>query len=1236
MAALPTGLDASQRTQLERLVNRARATLETDLASQAEGRFGIHSDGTIEEEQDLSDDASGRTTRRELVEIIDHIRTLGESQSDAVARLLREATFTHLNRLLAIRIAEAIDLLPESLANGQQSRGFRDLGEIMPVLAEDYWGYLLLCGDELSADAPALFDPRNPLLALAPSTPAFDEIVALLSDSEAVPLWLAPDALGWAYQFFNTGDERRAMREESAPRSSRELAVRNQFFTPRYVVDFLVQNTLGRRLIENDPTSPLLGELSLLVDPPTAPGPALDLNETTVLDPACGSGHFLLGCYDLLERAWELRGVPPSESAPAIVASLWGVDIDPRCAQVASAAIVLRARRHCRDLPIPRPNIVTARSLPSEAPALDADLGLTPDQRSLVERISEVLADAPLLGVLLKVEDALEQEIRHATFGGDAATLPLTEDAFSRVEADLMSHLQAVADQASSSVGERLLAAEADDALRLVELVRNQYDVVLMNPPFGEPVPSTKAYLKSAYPWVPAKDANLFAAFVGRGVALCRDGGYVGAITSRAGMFNTTYQAWREQVFLGHQLTAVADLGGGVMEQAMVEAAAYVIGHKPRDAHRPVPFIRLLDERPRAAALQEAIEHLRQGADDERVYRVTLADLEAIPGHPVAYWMHPSLRELFQRLAGIEGQAADVRIGTQTGDDFRFLRCAWEVRPSRVARTREDTHSRKRWVAFAKGGEYSPYWSDVHLVLDWEHDGEVLRAFPGSRVQNTKYMFGEGVTWPRRTQGGFNPSVLPPGCAFGDKGPGVFARPGTDPLLLLAWLNSRPARCLLDAVATFGSYEVGAVQRVPWPGQVAARDAAQIVEHARVVASAVQARDEVDETTRSFVAPELSRASGTLAQRLESWYSEQDSREVLAIDALGALESDWARALGFDTGVQEYIEKELGVPVWELSDQRATGDQAVFLAEGVAAPAGSFTVSPALEPASRVLGLHPRRIAEARKGFPPDTDVKRRAAVRLASWLVGVAVGRWDASALKVQEPFELVEPLPISSPGELVGSSSKSILIDEPGHDEDIVEGMRLAAMQAFGDGTQDILDELSQMLGARDLRAYMSKTFFRDHLAMYTKSRRKAPIYWPLTVPSRKWGVWLYAPTLSRETLYAVASEAARRERFAVEAIARLQRAQQDGADGGPARKIAEDLDSEEELAEELRRFRTEAERIAGLGWEPDLDDGIVLCAAPLADLFPGWRDAAKKREELRSGRYEWATVAKWARQL
>ncbi len=151
-----------------------------------------------------------------------------------------------------------------------------------------------------------------------------------------------------------------------------------------------------------------------------------------------------------------------------------------------------------------------------------------------------------------------------------------------------------------------------------------------------------------------------------------------------------------------------------------------------------------------------------------------------------------------------------------------------------------------------------------------------------------------------------------------------------------------------------------------------------------------------------------------------------------------------------------------------------------------------------------------------------------------------------------------------------------------------------------------------------------------------MYSMSRRKAPIYWQLQVPSKTWGIWLYAPRLSREMLFAVVRETEQRQRLAEQQIGHLEREAETGGGGRKASEVAKELEVEQKLAVELKSFRAEAERIANLGWEPDLDDGMVLNAAPLADLFPAWKDAAKYRKELRSGKYEWATVAQFADQL
>lgn len=1277
VAASPAGLDATQRAQLESLVIRSRGVLEHDLSEQAEGRFGIHADGTIEDEQALPDDPTDRATRRDLVQIVEHLRSLGETDAGAVARLLREAAFTHLNRLLAIRIAEAIGLLPESLASARQSRGFKDIGEIMPVLSDDYWGYLTLCGDELAADAPALFDPRNPLLALAPSAIALDELLALLADAEATQLWMAPDALGWAYQFFNTKDERSKMREAPAPRDSRELAVLNQFFTPRYVVDFLVQNTLGRRLIESDPTSPLLDDLPLLVRPPTEPGPPIELQTVAVLDPACGSGHFLLGCYDLLERAWELQDVSASDAAPRIVASLSGVDIDPRCSQVASAAIVLRARRHCRDLELPRPNIVTARCLPGDSGMLSAELGLTVEQRRIVERLDEVLADAPVLGVLLRAEEKLKQEIRHAAFAGGAGTLPLTDDAFNRIDTDVMAHLREIADRASSTVAERLLAAEADDALRLVEIVRTRYDAVLMNPPFGEPVPGTKPYLRAAYPWLPG-GVDISAAFVGRGLELCKPTGYLGAITSRAGLFITTFEKWRRTVLLGNRLTVLADLGYRVMQQAKVEAAAYVLGPgRPPPAHEAV-FARILKERNRADALAEAIAASRAGKPDRRVFHVPLADLESVPGSPLAYWMSPPVRRLFTDFPRLEGNCAEARVGLQTGDDFQFVRAFWEVDPRRIARCAAETRQGKRWSPFAKGGDYGPFWSDIHLVLDWERDGERLRGFAGAVIRNPGYYFRPGLTWPRRTNSAMGVRILPAGCVFADKGPVITT---DEPLLHLAWLNSRVVRMLIDATAASAdedktdvsrSYEVGIIQSLPSPVPLGVAPTAPKL--AGEIAAAIATRDATDETSRRFVAP-IVPTGVAIREAVRARYADWWQHAAIALENYGSLDRAVTAAVDPDDRIEEALQDASGPVLDELSGEGLTPEEAeeverllvgtvAHAVEAATAKRGvarwiglqHHIIDRRLELASVAVGHAPKVLAAhaAGRGLFPEEDVGRSAR-DLLSYLVGCGFGRWDVRAGRgtsvAATDAGLFDPVPPCPPGMLVGPDGfpaasapegyplelapGRLLVDEPGHRWDIEAAVLNAARALVADPTA-IVAEILDVLGRNTVRDYLRRQYFKEHLSRYSKSRRKAPVYWPLTVPSRGWGVWLYAPILSRETLFAIATEAARRQRLAVEAIARLQREQEQSAPSRPARKVAEELDTEEKLLEELRIFRAEAERVAGLGWEPDLDDGLVLSAAPLAGLFPAWPDAKRARDELRKGQYEWAAVAHWAGEL
>lgn len=1271
-----TALTPEQRQRLEQLVVTARGRLAEDLATVVSGHFGIDADGTIASESELRLPPAELVARREIVAVIDHLRSTGDSPADAVARTVRTAVFTQLNRLLAIRIAEALKLYPQALANGTASHGFIDLRDLVPALSDDdtggYATYLGLCGDELAADAPVLFDPRNPLLALAPSPTALHDIVTLLADPVDGDLWSCDDTLGWAYQFFNLKSERDAMRAESAaPSNSLELAVRNQFFTPGYVVDYLVQNTLGRWLVARDPTGQLAARLPLLVDPPAYSGTTWDLRQAFVLDPAAGSCHLLLGAYDVLEQAWQLAGVEPAEAAPLILDCLWGIDIDPRAAQVGTAALTLRARRSAGTAALPTPHVVTARGLPALTATLLSALDVTTDQIDELRALADGLHDAPILGSLLQAERLLDDRVRRAglpTRPDDAQeTLAAyaADDALADDEHAILDALAALADATTSTAAERLFAADATDALRFLRTLRNRYVAVLMNPPFGDPVPETRDYLRTAYPWTPSR-IDLLALFVGRGLDLCRADGYLGAITNRAGLFTSGFQTWREQVILGNRLVTLADLGFGVMEQAMVEAAAYVVEHQRRMPGDEATFIRLLRDPDKGSALASAVARHRDNVPDQRVYRLPLATFDTIPGSVLAYAASPAVLSMFTDLSRL-GASADVKQGLATADDARFVRAFWEVDPRRIAQSRDETRAGRRWVPFAKGGEYGPYWSDIHLVVDYQDDGQRLRDFDRAYVRNPGFYFRPGLTWPARTNSALSMRILPGGCVFGHKGPSLFT---DDPRPYLAWLNSRFCRLLIDLTAASGeeterggvpsrSYEVGTVRALPDPTRLSESLQQTLASAADVAALALARLDEYDETTRRFVAPAVVHHSpGTLRQRIARAYRDRLQQSMTAVAAHDDIDRALSTALDPDGDAEAQLEAADGPlrtalpmrdgdPTLLLKPVRAAVDAATET-RGIARWIGlqHHIADRTLELAAVARDTHPQALLDAL-----DTDALPHgeplaSAEELLSYLVGAAFGRWDvrigADPTAAPPRPDLYEAVPVCSPAMLTGADGlpanaapdnypltlppHGLLLDEPGNQWDVIAAVTAAA-RALGPDGLDLLDEVTAVLG--DLRPFLRRRFFRGHKTRYTKSRRTAPLYWPLTVPSRAWTAWVYAPNLTRETLYAVAGAATARHTQASSEIARLVRERDSGGAGRSLQEVMAALAAEEQLAEELRGFRERIDHIADLGWAPDLDDGANLTAAPLADLLPDWPDVAGVRQDLRVGKHAWSAV-------
>ena len=1151
-------ITAEQRSGLARAVSRLRHIFEEDLAALAEGKFGMYVSGRraghVVDSSGLSLSAHDLAARAELVGVIDYLQAEGLGAAEAVERMLREAVFTTVNRLLAIRVAEAIGVLPASLADGPSSEGFIEALEVFPLLREadasgGYWTYLQICGDELSHAVPRLFDRRHPLSALVPSAEALVNALDVLSDSECSEVWAEPEALGWSYQFFNTQEERRAMREASqAPRNSRELAVRNQFFTPGYVVRFLVQNTLGRRLRE----SGFELELPLLLGEIDRNAPTLDLSATSVMDPAVGSGHFLLGVYDLLERAWEERGVDPEEAAPQILNSLFGMEIDPRAAQVAQTVLYLRARRSAPMARLEPPAIVTARPLPKDPLVRAEVLSRIPSGIvDIVDGLDIVLDHAPSLGSLLKPEeylrDAIGDRIERPRLGDD---LPGT---FEGVEDLVLGTASRIASDESSTPAERLFAADAEDALRFVELCARRYDVVLMNPPFGDCVPADRDFLRRAYP---AAYMDLYAAFVARGHELLSTSGLMGAITSRTGLFLTSLETWRRTIWLPN-VVSVVDLGMGVLEDALVEVAAYALC--ANGAGKRVDFARLIE----ADNKERAMEDL-----EWTLYpRVDRASFGSVPGAPVAYWIPESVRDIYSHSPRLEGSGAEVRQGLVTADDFRFVRAWWEVVSGGF--------DQSRWPPFAKGGEYAPYFADIHAVVDWGQDGASLREWGRGRVQNVEYYFKPGVEWPLRTKL-FSPHVLPAGCIFSHNGGAMFPV-ASDSMKLLGWAASMPvdglARVILER-ERFPRMMPGIVQRLPWPMDLPDSIGEVALEMWKLCASAWQPREE----SRMFVAPDV-----PVDRDGQSRFGElQRSIDGSVLGAYGnGPFADWMS--GAKRDVPDYL---MEPPGQELADRKV-------------------------------------------------------------SYLVGLAFGRFDvrvgrhpSSTPPLPAPFD---PLPVCPPGMLTdmdglpsGESPADyplelppdrILYDDPGHRWDVVRVVETAAGILFEQPDRELQEALGHVK-AKDLRAYLRGKFFPQHLRRYSKSRRKAPIYWYLSVPSKEWGLWVYAPWLSREQLFAVARGAQEKLRRLADEVGQARRDLETGGD----RDVRERLEAAEELSREVAVFYGKADEVAQSGWEPDLNDGIILNAAPLEELFADvkWRkDVAKHRVKMQNGDYPWATV-------
>ncbi len=1217
-------MEKSVRNAIASATQELRRTLEDDYRSQLDSVFDIRSTGNIAPPPGAHLSPGQIVAQSKIVAVLEYHQASGLSAAEAVQRFIRDAAFTALNRFVALRMLEARELVQECVASGPESAGYREFVGLAPGLdrlpaGHGYRIYLECLFDELSTEIKVLFDRSDTASLLWPGHTAFNKLIEVLRRDELHAIWDDDETIGWFYQFFNSKDERQQMRDESeAPRNSRELAVRNQFFTPRYVVQFLVDNTLGRMWSEMAGTSPALSkrcEYYVELDDERPERRFKDPRDLRVLDPACGSGHFLLYSFDLLSEmyveAWELGLSDDSRTSlrdsyatigdlqrelPRLIieGNLHGVDIDPRAAQIAVLAVWLRSQRYWRDMGLPGPDrprlrrtgIVIAEPMPGDAELIDefADRLDPPLLGVLFRQIVHSMSLAGEMGTLVRVEVELADEIHRARAAFVSQRIrPLTLFGFgldieqgrldlSGIDDDMFFAeaeqrlIDALTEYASQGLGARsarqkLFVEDASQGVALLGLLRERFDVVLMNPPFGDPVEGTFDWLKSSYPGF---HADLYAAFFARAAELAPQGA-VGAVTSRSFLVAPRLEQMRREL-IATRGQLLLDLRQGVMDDAAVEAAATVLG--PGDSASML-FIDASDGR-----------RVREGINGGLIRALPRFDLprstiSSLHQARILYRLPSALHDLLRGDDCLEPRFGTAREGPKTFDNSRFVRLRWELGP------REYDHH--EWLSFAKGGEYFFGVNPPHLLLNWTDNGAELRALnramngSTSQVrQASKYWFRSGATYSKRSQRGFSARLLPAGTVFSSNGPAILGEsPNVTPERLLAWINSLPLRALLTLQSNFADYSTGAIKRLPWPIS-AAEDSWALVDAAvRVVTLQMAAALRFVETSPYFCLP---------AALLDS-----DPLEGLH-EALADL----------DTLSSEFFRASLAI------------DDLTWAGE-------------VLDPASGWVDSY-ATLASQISSSRAD----------IWSWAVGVAIGRFGVLAEGALELIEIdaLAALPLLAPAQsMLDHESRlanhGIAVSDPGHPFDLSDAVISVLTNVQGRLDVGIVSD-PLLMDTEAISAWIRTEFFESHLSKYSQSGRQAPLYWPIGTKSGRYLVWLYAHGVSADTLFQVLHDIVV-PKVTLEEQRLTQLRQTAGL--SPTASQRRDIDKQAGFVDELHELAQTLEAVAPL-WAPDLNDGIVLVLAPLWQLFAhhrAWsRDLKTHWAKLANGDYDWAQLA------
>ena len=620
--------------------------------------------------------------------------------------------------------------------------------------------------------------------------------------------YASAELIGWLYQFYisDRKDEAFAKKGKYDPD---EIAPATQIFTPNWIVKYMVQNTIGRIYLDNNPyEDELKDKWKYLVEPAEkTPDEAIfhfdDLKDLKTADLASGSGHILNEAFDLLYDLYVNEGYSRTDAIKNIFRyNLVGIDIDTRAKQLATFALLMKACEKDKSF-------------------LDAKV--MPRVYSMPRPINEVLpnydAAVPnfLMGSNQKMLEELRQSLKlmnNADTLGSIMKFYLSDATRNTVMVRVQEYEEQLAHGEIVTEENRLLLTY----MRIILVLTDKYAAICMNPPYmgsGRFDATLSKYVKDNYP---KSKADLFAVFMDVAIDRLADCGKYGMINMHSWMFLSSFEDLRKTLLDNQHIDSLLHLGPRTFDELsgeVVQNAAFVVSNANINNCTGIYF-RLVDGR--NCADKERMFHDAQVNHTENIFysNVKQNKCKSIPGTPVVYWLSDAVANCYTN--GLTKLYFVGKEGVGTRDDSHFLRNLWEV-------SRKKIGTGRKWVVSDKAGNRNRWFGNILHVMNWENDGFEIKNFRDengklkSRPQNLTYLFKEGISWAKVSTSSKAFRYRSDEYAFNDAAPTIFCKEGTvaqDLFYLIGLLNSKVGKFFLGLNGDPINTTVSDVEGVPY------------------------------------------------------------------------------------------------------------------------------------------------------------------------------------------------------------------------------------------------------------------------------------------------------------------------------------------------------------------------------------------------------------------------------------